>query len=165
MASGRSTESDDDDWGSPAPPSSSSSSTLRTVPPSRRATRTKKPPGSDGGGKGDIGSNNNNIDIPPTELEEVDESPAVAHVPGYSSLRSLFENRRSIVLRGIRDHDGKAVIIKLLNSDYPTAVQLWLFEQQFELTRSLSNLEGVVKVLPLFILLHFQLHAVFLSCA
>jgi hypothetical protein len=29
---------------------------------------------------------------------------------------------------------------------FPSALQLWLFEQQFELARSLSHLEGVVKV-------------------
>jgi hypothetical protein len=36
-------------------------------------------------------------------------SSGVAHVPGYSSLRSLFENRRSIVLRGIRDRSKFAL--------------------------------------------------------
>lgn len=50
--------------------------------------------GNDISGDGNVGA-----------LPESDEdtSPVLAHVPGYSSLQSLFENRRSIVLRGIRD--------------------------------------------------------------
>jgi hypothetical protein len=119
-----------------------------------------------------LSNNNNNSD---NKID--DDASTVAHVPGYSSIRSLFENRRSIVLRGIRDRycsfidpysvidskikcfecsecfewwynsDGRNVIIKLLNADYPSSVQLWLFEQQYELTRSLSHLEGVVQVI------------------
>jgi hypothetical protein len=79
------------------------------------------------------------------------------HLPGYSQLKVLFENRRSIVLRGIRntgngndDTNGATpvpVIIKLLNAEFPSSLQLWLFEQQYDLTRSLSHLDGIVKVI------------------
>jgi hypothetical protein len=72
-----------------------------------------------------------------------------AHLPGYSSLKVLFENRRSIVLRGICQANGDRVIIKLLNAEFPSSLQLWLFEQQYELTRSLSHLDGIVKTLSL----------------
>jgi serine/threonine protein kinase len=37
----------------------------------------------------------------------------------------------------------------MLNAEQPSSLQLWLFEQQFELTRSLIHLEGVVKAIAL----------------
>jgi hypothetical protein len=98
---------------------------------------------------------------------------------GYTSLVTLFENRRSIVLRAVRDipttsttnsstnaNSNNAVIIKMLNAEQPSSLQLWLFEQQYELTRSLIHLDGVVKVTnssSAVLLLHFSCQSLYIS--
>lgn len=75
----------------------------------------------------DANGNDNGEASGDSDWESRSDAP---HIPGFSELTILFENRRSIVFRGIRTVTGQRCIIKLLNCEFPTALQLWLFEQQ-----------------------------------
>ncbi len=45
-------------------------------------------------------------------------------VPGYQVLTQIYESANSVVYRGTRNQDDKAVILKVLKQDYPTPEQL-----------------------------------------
>ncbi|MBD1808828.1 AAA family ATPase [Microcoleus sp. FACHB-SPT15] len=64
--------------------------------------------------------------------------------PDYQILVQIYESANSLVYRGIREQDNKAVILKVLKEDYPTPNELTLYRQEYEITHNL-NLEGVVK--------------------
>ncbi|HBB36371.1 MAG TPA: serine/threonine protein kinase [Cyanobacteria bacterium UBA8803] len=65
-------------------------------------------------------------------------------IPGYQILDQIYESVNSLVYRGQREQDNKAVILKVLKQDYPTAQELTRYKQEYEITRKL-NTEGVVK--------------------
>ena len=56
----------------------------------------------------------------------------------------LYESSASSVYRGIREQDGRAIVIKLLKQDYPSPQEITRYKQEYQLTRSL-DLEGVIK--------------------
>ena len=60
----------------------------------------------------------------------------------------IYESANSVVYRGIREQDNAAVIIKVLQQDYPTPAELVRYKQEYEITSSL-NIEGVVKAYSL----------------
>ena len=62
-------------------------------------------------------------------------------VPGYQVLTQIYESANSVVYRGIRNQDDKAVILKVLK-DYPAPEQLTRYKQEYEITRNL-NLDSV----------------------
>jgi len=65
-------------------------------------------------------------------------------LPGIKVLAQIYESDNSVVYRGIREQDHKAVILKFLKQDYPTPSELTRYKQEYEITRNL-NIEGVVK--------------------
>ncbi|HEY9674519.1 MAG TPA: AAA family ATPase [Waterburya sp.] len=65
-------------------------------------------------------------------------------IPGYQILTQIYESANSVVCRGIREQDDKAVILKFLKEDYPTPNELTRYKLEYEITRNL-NLEGIVK--------------------
>ncbi|MEG3941519.1 serine/threonine-protein kinase PknK [Microcoleus sp. S36b_A3] len=65
-------------------------------------------------------------------------------LPGIKVLAQIYESDNSVVYRGIREQDRKAVILKVLKQDYPTPSELTRYKQEYEITRNL-NIEGVVK--------------------
>lgn len=69
-------------------------------------------------------------------------------VPGYQVLTQIYESANSLVYRGIRNRDDKAVILKVLKQDYPAPEQLTRYKQEYEITRNL-NLDGVIKAYSL----------------
>jgi serine/threonine protein kinase len=69
-------------------------------------------------------------------------------LPGYQILVQIYESANSLVYRGIREQDNKAVILKVLKEDYPTPNELTLYRQEYKITHNL-NLEGVVKAYAL----------------
>ena len=69
-------------------------------------------------------------------------------IPGYQILTQIYESANSVVYRGIREQDDKAVILKLLKEDYPTPNELTRYKLEYEITRNL-NLEGIVKAYSL----------------
>jgi PAS domain S-box-containing protein len=69
-------------------------------------------------------------------------------IPGYQILAPIYESANSLVYRGIREADNQAVIIKVLKQEYPTAVELTRYKQEYEIIQYL-NQDGIVKVLSL----------------
>ncbi len=65
-------------------------------------------------------------------------------LPGVAIHSKIYESCASLVYRGIREQDGRAIIIKLLKQDYPSPQELTRYRQEYEITRSL-NLAGVIK--------------------
>ncbi|MBD1828398.1 AAA family ATPase [Microcoleus sp. FACHB-61] len=69
-------------------------------------------------------------------------------VPGIKVLAQIYESANSLVYRGIREKDRKAVILKVLKQDYPTPSELTRYKQEYEITRNL-DIDGVVKAYAL----------------
>jgi predicted ATPase/signal transduction histidine kinase/CheY-like chemotaxis protein len=67
----------------------------------------------------------------------------------YHSLTKIYESVNSIVYRGKRIEDDKPIIIKLLKEDYPTPDELTRYRQEYDITRRLSDLNGVANVYDL----------------
>ncbi|MCC3438581.1 AAA family ATPase [Microcoleus sp. PH2017_05_CCC_O_A] len=65
-------------------------------------------------------------------------------LPGVTIHSKIYESLASLVYRGIREQDNRAVIAKVLKQDYPSPHELTRYRQEYEITRSL-NIEGVVK--------------------
>ncbi|MBI4784870.1 MAG: AAA family ATPase [Oscillatoriophycideae cyanobacterium NC_groundwater_1537_Pr4_S-0.65um_50_18] len=65
-------------------------------------------------------------------------------LPGIAIQDKIYESLHSLVYRGIRAQDGRAIVVKALKQDYPAPQALTRYRQEYEITRSL-NLEGVVK--------------------
>ncbi|WP_234017139.1 serine/threonine protein kinase [Nostoc sp. 'Lobaria pulmonaria (5183) cyanobiont'] len=71
------------------------------------------------------------------------ESSMIA-LAGVAIQSKIYESSNSLVYRGIRVQDGRAIIVKMLKLDYPSPQELTRYRQEYEITRSL-NIEGVVK--------------------
>ena len=65
-------------------------------------------------------------------------------LPNYFNLRYINESRQSVIYRG-RQADGQSVILKLPQDPQPSAALLARYQQEYQLTQSLSDIEGVVK--------------------
>ncbi|MBD1805966.1 AAA family ATPase [Microcoleus sp. FACHB-SPT15] len=63
---------------------------------------------------------------------------------GYQIIVQIYESTNSLVYRGIREEDNKAVILKFLKEDYPTPEEILRCKQEYEITHRLS-IEGVVR--------------------
>ncbi len=66
-------------------------------------------------------------------------------LPSIAIKAKIYESANSFVYRGIREQDNTAVILKVLKEDYPTKSELTRYKQEYEITRSLNNIEGVIK--------------------
>jgi PAS domain S-box-containing protein len=64
-------------------------------------------------------------------------------LPGVAIQRKIYESSASLVYRGIRETDGRAIVIKLLKQDYPSPQELTRYRQEYAITRSL-DVEGVI---------------------
>jgi len=69
-------------------------------------------------------------------------------LPGYQTLRQIYESANSLVYRAIRTPEGQLVILKLLKQDYPTPEELVRYRQEYEITHKL-RIEGVCRSLSL----------------
>lgn len=65
-------------------------------------------------------------------------------LPGIAIQSKIYESSASLVYRGIRVQDNRALIVKMLKLDYPSTQELTRYKQEYEITRSL-NLQGVIK--------------------
>ncbi|MDF0555941.1 AAA family ATPase [Kamptonema sp. UHCC 0994] len=70
------------------------------------------------------------------------------NIPGYQILTQIYESSNSLVYRGIRQQDSKAVILKVLKQDYLAPGELIRYKQEYEIAQKL-NIEGVVKAYSL----------------
>jgi len=67
---------------------------------------------------------------------------------GYRILDKIYSGSRTEVYRGVRSHDQKPVVLKLLLSEYPTFKELVQFRNQYTIGKNL-DLSGIVKPLAL----------------
>jgi predicted ATPase/signal transduction histidine kinase len=65
-------------------------------------------------------------------------------IHGFQITEKLHETRRSVVYRAIRTADDCHVVLKMLNSEYPTPRGLARYRQEYDLIRSLS-IPGVIQ--------------------
>ncbi|WOD39082.1 EAL domain-containing protein [Nodosilinea sp. E11] len=65
-------------------------------------------------------------------------------LPGYSLLEQLHTGVKSLVYRGHRVADGRAVVVKLLRSERPAPHELMQFRHQFTIARELHS-PGIVQ--------------------
>ncbi|MBR8833483.1 MAG: AAA family ATPase [Stigonema ocellatum SAG 48.90 = DSM 106950] len=65
-------------------------------------------------------------------------------IAGVAIQSQIYESSNSLVYRGTRVGDGRAIIVKMLKQNYPSPQELTRYKQEYDITRSL-NLEGVVK--------------------
>ncbi|MBW4518841.1 MAG: AAA family ATPase [Scytolyngbya sp. HA4215-MV1] len=63
---------------------------------------------------------------------------------GIAVQSKIYESSASLIYRGVREDDGRAIVIKLLKQDYPSPQELTRYRQEYAITRSL-NVEGVIK--------------------
>ncbi len=64
---------------------------------------------------------------------------------GYRIKEEIFKSYNSTVFRANRDSDNTAVIIKLLNNEYPSEKELSDFKREFEITKKLKG-NGIITV-------------------
>lgn len=69
-------------------------------------------------------------------------------IPGYQIREQLYAGSRTQVYRAIREQDSRAVVIKLLTSEYPTFNELLQFRNQYTITKNL-NIPGIIHPLSL----------------
>lgn len=62
----------------------------------------------------------------------------------YKLTEKLNEGVNTVVYRGQRKQDRKAVILKILRSDYPTLEEIMQLRHEYEISRDI-NLEGIVR--------------------
>ncbi|HAX77269.1 MAG TPA: serine/threonine protein kinase [Cyanobacteria bacterium UBA11372] len=69
-------------------------------------------------------------------------------ISGYSVTTQIHSGIRTLVYRAISETNQKPVVIKILNSEYPTFNELVLFRNQYTIAKNL-DLPGVIKPLSL----------------
>ncbi len=69
-------------------------------------------------------------------------------VSGYTISEQIHVGVASLVYRATRNADGKPVILKLLNNEYPSPAELVKFRRQYDIVKDLK-LPGVVQVYAL----------------
>jgi serine/threonine protein kinase len=69
-------------------------------------------------------------------------------LPGYQTIRQIYESANSLVYRAILSLDCQDVILKLLKQDYTTPEELVCYRQKYEITHKL-NITGVCRSLSL----------------
>ena len=57
-------------------------------------------------------------------------------LPGVTCHCKIYESSASLVYRGIRVQDDRAIVIKMLKQDYPSPQELTHYRQEYEITRS-----------------------------
>jgi predicted ATPase/tRNA A-37 threonylcarbamoyl transferase component Bud32 len=64
---------------------------------------------------------------------------------GVTIHSKIYESSASLVYRGTRVRDDRAIVVKLLKQDYPSPQELTRYRQEYDIMRSL-HLKGVVEV-------------------
>ncbi|MDM8553238.1 AAA family ATPase [Desulfococcaceae bacterium HSG7] len=70
-------------------------------------------------------------------------------IPGYRNLTKIYESASSLVFRAVKEEDNQPIILKILKEDYPSSDELTRYRQEYDITRSLTDLSGVVNVCSL----------------
>ena len=67
---------------------------------------------------------------------------------GYQNFQTIYQSQRVIVSRAVRESDGKSVVLKALNSEFPGIRDLTRFKYEYELSEKAKN-TGIVPVIDL----------------
>ncbi len=67
-------------------------------------------------------------------------------ITGYSIQNKIYESPKSLVFRAVREADDLPVILKILKEEYPSPEEVIRYRQEYEITRSLEHVPGVVRV-------------------
>ncbi len=70
------------------------------------------------------------------------------YIQGYHLDEELYNGSRTVVLRGIREHNQKSVVIKLLKNPYPSFNELLQFRNQYTIAKNL-DIPGIVFIYSL----------------
>ncbi len=70
-------------------------------------------------------------------------------IPHYQISKQIYDSANSLVYRGLRNKDNQPIILKFLREDYPSPEELTRYRQEYDITRRLADLDGVVKVYSL----------------
>jgi predicted ATPase/signal transduction histidine kinase len=73
----------------------------------------------------------------------------MAQIPGFHIIEKLHEGKNSLVYRARRESDARPVVLKMLGDAYPSPERLAWFRREYETTRSLGQLEGVIQAFEL----------------
>jgi predicted ATPase/signal transduction histidine kinase/tRNA A-37 threonylcarbamoyl transferase component Bud32 len=68
----------------------------------------------------------------------------------YQILSKIYESDNSLVYRAIRKEDKQPVILKVLKENYPTPEELTRYRQEYDITRRLASVDGVINAYSLF---------------
>ena len=71
------------------------------------------------------------------------------NILGYEVEEQISASCNSTIYRGTRIHDGKKVIIKLLNDEHPTIEKLASFRREYEIAKRLSG-GKIIEMVDLF---------------
>lgn len=67
---------------------------------------------------------------------------------GYTLAEQLHQSNQSLIYRGHRQKDNRAVVLKVLNKDYPSEEDFVRFYCEYEITRSLQA-DGIIEALAI----------------
>ncbi len=65
-------------------------------------------------------------------------------IPGYQINKKIYESDNTFVFRALRNQDNQPIIFKALKEDYPSTEDILRYKQEYEITRSLEPLPGVI---------------------
>ncbi len=63
----------------------------------------------------------------------------ITNLSGYRITEQLYAGHRTLVYRGIREHDQQPVVIKLLRNEYPSFNELAQFRNQYAIAKNLNS--------------------------
>ncbi|MBE9208117.1 AAA family ATPase [Nostoc sp. LEGE 06077] len=71
-------------------------------------------------------------------------SDTIYPIVGYQITEQIYSGSKTLVYRGFREQDHKAVILKLMRNEYPTFTEIAQFRNQYTITQNLE-ITGIVK--------------------
>jgi len=74
----------------------------------------------------------------------IDNLKKMLTIPNYQILNKIYESANSLIYSGFIKRDHKPLILKILKQDYPTPEELTHCRQEYDIIRSLANLDGVI---------------------
>ncbi len=63
----------------------------------------------------------------------------MVNIPEYQVIEKIYESSNSQIYRGIRIEDNLPVILKILNTEFPTSEVIGRYKLEYEITRSLAS--------------------------
>ncbi|MDM8560541.1 serine/threonine-protein kinase, partial [Candidatus Parabeggiatoa sp. HSG14] len=66
------------------------------------------------------------------------------NIPNYQITQQIYESANSQVYRALRNKDNQPIILKVLKEDYPTPEELTRYRQEYDITRHLADVDGII---------------------